>query len=145
MFAKNKKQEIIIAGGGYFGSVLANHFDFNDNQVTVIDINGQKLNDFKSTFPGRTVEGDASNIDVLLLAGIKDASAVVSATNDDHVNLMIASIATEIYGIQSVIALVHDAGILTIKDDYNFLILCPSLLVTQNILSALNSKTGVTL
>lgn len=89
MFAKNKKQEIIIAGGGYFGSVLASQIDLDDNQVTVIDINGQTLNDFQSAFPGRTVEGDASNIEILRLAGINDASAVISATDDDHVNLMI--------------------------------------------------------
>lgn len=142
MFAKNKKQEIIIAGGGYFGSVLASQIDLDDNQVTVIDINGQTLNDFQSAFPGRTVEGDASNIEILRLAGINDASAVISATDDDHVNLMITRIASEIYGIQTVIAIVHDAGILSVKEEYNFSILCPTLLVSQNILAALKTNAG---
>lgn len=142
MFAKNEKPEIIIAGGGYFGTFLARQIDFADNQITVIDISSESLADLQTVFTGKTVEGDASSVEILQLAGIDAASAVIAATDDDHVNLMIARIASEIYGIKSVIAIVRDASILIVKEDYSFSILCPALLVTQNILTALKLKEG---
>jgi len=102
----------------------------------------ESFNKFTPEFSGSTIEGDASSIDVLRQAGISHARAVISATNDDNVNLMIAQIAKEIYEVPIVIAMVNDSNLLSAKEEFDFLILCPHWVMTQEVIKDLEMKEG---
>ncbi|MEA4887935.1 MAG: NAD-binding protein [Clostridiaceae bacterium] len=142
MFASKEVSGIIIAGGGRTGCCLAEQLNIADENVTVIDINRESFNKFMPEFSGSTIEGDASNIDVLRQAGISHARAVISATNNDNVNLMIAQIAREIYEVPIVIAMVNDSSLLSVKERFDFLILCPHWVMTQEVIKDLEKKEG---
>jgi Trk K+ transport system NAD-binding subunit len=130
----------IIAGGGRLGRCLADRLSEADEPVTLIDVSEQLLSQMSSGFRGAIVEGDASDIEVLRQAGIHHAKAMIAATDDDDVNLMIAHISRDIYEIASVIAVVQDMEILKAKDGFNFTILCPALVMTQAIMGCLDRK-----
>jgi trk system potassium uptake protein TrkA len=140
MFASKEIFGIIIAGGGRFGRCLANQLDSAEENVTVVDINGDSFNKLPPDFKGSTLEGDASSIEVLRQAGINRTRAVISATGNDNVNLMIAQIARDIYKVPTVIAVVNDPMILSAKDGFDFLILCPSLVMAQAVINDLKVK-----
>jgi trk system potassium uptake protein TrkA len=142
MLAKKELSGIIIAGSGRFGRCLADQLSLADELVTVIDINCESFDNLMPEFSGSTVEGDASNIDVLRLAGISRARAVVSATDNDNTNLMIAQIAKDIYEVPTVIAVVNDSNILSAKEGFDFMILCPALIMTQEVIKNLRTKEG---
>lgn len=142
MFANKEISGIIIAGGGRFGCCLADQLSITDENVTVIDIDCDSFNKLMPDFAGSTLEGDASSIEVLRLAGINHARAVISATDNDNVNLMIAQIARDIYDVPTVIAIVYDSNILSARDAFDFLILCPALVMTKEVLNDLKTKEG---
>lgn len=142
MFSKTEKSEIIIAGCGRFGCCLAEQLNLTDEKVIAIDINFESLSNRLPDFTGSTIEGDASSIDILRQAGINRARVVVSATDNDNINLMIAQIARDIYEVPIVIAVVNDSNILTAKDEFDFLILCPALVMAQEVINTLRTKEG---
>jgi len=128
---------VIIAGFGRFGSYLAGQLSISDENVTVIDIDCESFKNLLTDFAGMVVEGDASNIDVLRQAGISRTRVVISATDNDNVNLMIAQIAREIYEVPVVIAVVNDSSLLSIESGFDFIILCPAQVMTKEIISSL--------
>jgi trk system potassium uptake protein TrkA len=142
MFAKKELSGVIIAGGGRFGRCLADQLNLADEIVTVIDINCELFNTLMPEFSGSTIEGDASSIDVLRLAGINRVRAVISATDDDNVNLMVAQIAKDIYEVPTVIAVVNNSNILSAKEGFDFMILCPALVMTQEVIKYLKTEEG---
>ncbi|MEA1985624.1 MAG: cation:proton antiporter [Euryarchaeota archaeon] len=89
--------EILIAGGGEVGYILAERFEKRGQNVVVVDAleeNCQKLMDADI----RVVHGDAENIDVLKKAGIENAKYVVATTDQDNTNLMVCQIAKAKFG-----------------------------------------------
>ena len=73
--------------------------------ISVIDMDQEKLRNFN---PNRQIEkyqGDGTSTLVLKKAGIENASALVTLTNDDEVNLEILKIAKQnnIYRLSSIV------------------------------------------
>lgn len=100
---------IIIVGCGRLGAYLANSLgESKENSVVIIDKKEQSFERLNSSFSGFTIEADATEIEVLKNAKIKDADVVVAATNHDNTNIMVTQIAKALFDVPTVIARLID-------------------------------------
>ena len=96
--------KVIIVGAHGEARQLINRISTGWN-ISVIDMDQEKLRNFN---PNRQIEkyqGDGTSTLVLKRAGIENASALVTLTNDDEVNLEILKIAKQnnIYRLSSIV------------------------------------------
>jgi len=88
--------KIIILGAGQVGGTLAEHLSL-DNDVTVVDINADRLNDLQERLDIRTVCGPGSYPNILLHAGIEDADLLIAVTNSDEANIIACQVAYTLF------------------------------------------------
>ena len=91
-----EKNEVIVAGFGRFGQVVARLLIARGFGVTLIDNNPNQV-DFIRKFGFKAYYGDVSRLDVLEAAGIKDAKLLVLATDDAEATLETATLVKEKY------------------------------------------------
>ena len=77
---------IIIFGANEVGSMIASQF-YTANDITVIDDEKNKLDTFNK-LDISFVDGNASNIDILNQANIKNADAFIACTDSDELNII---------------------------------------------------------
>ena len=78
--------KIIIFGANEVGAMIASQF-YTANDITVIDEEKNKLDTFNK-LDISFVDGNASNIDVLKQANIKDADVFIACTDSDELNIV---------------------------------------------------------
>ena len=78
--------KIIIFGANDVGFMIANEF-YTDNDITVIDEEKNKVDSFNKLDVG-FISGNASNIDVLKQAKIKDADVFIACNKSDELNIV---------------------------------------------------------
>ena len=78
--------KIIIFGAGELGYIIASEF-YTENDITVIDDEQNKIDAFNK-LDVSFVSGNASSLDVLKQAGIKDADVFIACTNSDELNIV---------------------------------------------------------
>lgn len=83
----------IIIGCGRLGANLANTLSDNGEDVLIIDKNREAFRKLSPAFGCLSLQGDATDLDVLQEAQIGNASAVVAVTNHDNANILTAQIA----------------------------------------------------
>ena len=96
--------KIIILGAGQVGSNLAEHLVREGNDLTVVDVNAEKLATLQSRFDLRTVCGQASHPSVLKQAGADDADMLVAVTLNDETNMVACKLAGTLFNIPTKIA-----------------------------------------
>jgi trk system potassium uptake protein TrkA len=99
---------IVIVGCGRVGSTLARELCALGNTVAVIDRRSDAFLRLGDDFAGQTLVGIGFDPDILIAAGIERAGALAAVTNGDNSNIMIARVARERFGIQSVVARIYD-------------------------------------
>ena len=99
---------VILVGCGRVGAQLATMLSQEGHAVVVVDDDPDSFNRLSENFSGSTIQGNGIDEDVLRGAGIERADAVVTATNGDNTNIMVAQIAQEIYGVERVVARCYD-------------------------------------
>ena len=99
---------VILVGCGRVGAQLAAMLSQEGHAVVVIDRDPHAFNRLAEGFSGSTIQGNGIDEDVLRRAGIERADAVVTATNGDNTNIMVAQIAQEIFGVKRVVARCYD-------------------------------------
>jgi trk system potassium uptake protein TrkA len=100
--------KVIIIGCGRMGTGLALSLCRKGHQVTVIDTSEDALNNLGKAFTGTKVTGVGFDRDVLKKARIDLVDGVVSCTNSDETNALIARIARNVYHVPHVIARLYD-------------------------------------
>lgn len=105
---KKKKTNVIVCGCGRFGACLASSLSAQKYDVTIIDKQDRAFFKLSDDFGGFEITGDASDLDTLEVAGIKQCDMMLVTTNDDNVNSMIAQIASSIYNIHDVYIRLND-------------------------------------
>lgn len=80
----SKKSNVVIIGGGRVGRATARALNEQEVEWKMIE----KIAD-RVQFPDRTVIGDGSEFDLLVLAGLHEASSVIITTHDDDTNLFL--------------------------------------------------------
>ncbi len=83
--------KIIIVGGGETGMTLAKLFE-KEAEVTIVEINEILAKELANKTNALIIHGDGTDISILQEAGIDKTDALVVATGDDTVNLMISQI-----------------------------------------------------
>ena len=97
---------IIICGAGEVGSHAADVLAAAGNNITVVDLDTERIRIVAENMDVGTLVGNCADGDVLREAGCAEADLVVAATNSDEINLLAASIAKPI-GAKRTIARVH--------------------------------------
>ena len=103
---KKGRPYTIIAGCAGFAVALAKMLSQN-SQVLIIA--GKK--DFRAvSLPpdGHIITGDVTDPDAFTEADVESADTVVAATGDDNVNLLVAQLARDVFGVKRVMALLND-------------------------------------
>jgi trk system potassium uptake protein len=97
--------KILILGAGQVGSTVAQHLAREEaNEVTVVDVDSERLRDLQDRLDIRTVQGSASYPDVLLRAGVDDAEMIVAVTDSDETNMVACQVAYTLYHTPTKIA-----------------------------------------
>ncbi len=79
---QEEQGNVLILGGGRVGQAAANYLQRRQQTCCVVDKNG-----LFAPFMKCTVQGDASDLDVLEKAGIRTAPSVIITTHDDDTNI----------------------------------------------------------
>ncbi|HBL83984.1 MAG: potassium transporter TrkA [Clostridiales bacterium GWF2_38_85] len=135
IFKNNKKDRdyTIIIGCGRLGTGLADSLSDRGGNVLVIDNDKDAFRKLPPSYGGLTLIGDATDIDVLHEAQIKNANAVVCVTNNDNTNIMIAQIAKELFKIEHVIARLYDPERECVYREFGIATICPAVLSANEI------------
>src|SRR5947208_9147713 len=100
---------VIVAGGGKVGANVTRSLLEMGHEVTLIEQRAERFARLEQEFGPIVVPGDATEINVLELAGIaRPPELLLSVTGDDEDNLVISQIGREKYGVGKVIARVND-------------------------------------
>ena len=95
---------IIIIGAGRVGSTLAENLSSEKHDITVIDLDADKLGDMRDRLDIGTVRGHGAHPDVLRRAGAADADMLVAVTPVDEVNMMACQVAYTLFHTPTKIA-----------------------------------------
>jgi trk system potassium uptake protein len=99
---------VVIMGCGRVGSSVAETLDAQGVSVAVIDQNPAAFRRLNSSFGGRTVTGVGFDREVLIEAGIEQASAFAAVSSGDNSNIVAARVARETFGVEQVVARIYD-------------------------------------
>lgn len=86
--------KIIIYGANEIGSIIAGEF-FEDHDIIVIDSDASRLEKFNN-LDLATIVGEASNINILKDAGIKEADVFIACTCLDEANIVACLMAKQL-------------------------------------------------
>lgn len=109
--------KIIILGAGQVGGTLAEHLSTEDNDVTVVDIDADKLRDLQEHLDIRTVCGPASYPNILLNAGAEDADLLIAVTSSDETNMVACQTAYTLFRTPTKIARVRATEYVGYEED----------------------------
>jgi trk/ktr system potassium uptake protein len=132
--------KIIILGAGQVGGTLAEHLANEQNDIIVVDTDGEKLRALQDRLDIGTVTGAASHPNILLKAGAEDADMLVAVTNSDEINMMACQVAHTLFNTPTKISRVRSQQYLAYQEKLfgreNIpvdVIIGPEQLVTKNI------------
>ena len=92
--------KIIIFGANELGLMIANEF-YTDNDITVIDDEQYKVEAFNK-LDVSFITGNASNIEILKQANIKDAEVFIACTASDELNIVACLTAKRISTVKTI-------------------------------------------
>lgn len=85
---------IIILGAGQVGTTAAENLSSEtSNEVTIVDLDPDRLRELQDRLDVRTVQGHAAFPDVLESAGARDADMIIALTNSDETNMIACQVA----------------------------------------------------
>jgi len=96
---------ILILGAGQVGSSAAYDLSRSEaNEVTVVDVNADRLRELQDRLDIRTVQGHAAHPQVLTQAGGDDADVVIALTDSDETNMLACQVAYTLFRTPTKIA-----------------------------------------
>jgi trk system potassium uptake protein TrkA len=99
--------KIIILGAGQVGGSVAESLVSEQNDITVVDIDPQRLRALQDRLDLRTVTGSAAHPSVLAEAGADDADLLIAVTQSDETNLAACKIAARMFNVPRRVARVR--------------------------------------
>mgnify|MGYP000291874004 CR=1 FL=1 len=108
--------KIIIIGAGQVGGTLAENLVGEQNEITLIDNNQDKLRELQDKMDLQVVTGHGSHPDVLEKAGAEDADMIIAVTSDDSTNMIACQICYSLFHTTRKIARIRSSQILKHKD-----------------------------
>lgn len=108
--------DIVIFGAGLVGTTLAGHLADQSHNVVVVDHTPEVLEHIRETLDVQTVQGSATDGEVMRLAGLNTADLVLAVTNSDESNIVISIIAHAQNNKARIIARVRGQSFMDNKD-----------------------------
>ncbi len=102
---------IIIIGGGGVGFELARSLSENNQDVVVVEKNGDQARKLNDALDIMVVEGNGANAAILEKAGIKKADMLIAVTEIDEINIISCMLAKH-FGVSITVGRVRDADYL---------------------------------
>ena len=99
---------VMVFGCGRLGATLATDLASKGHDVTVLDYQSTAFGRLGPEFPGRTVQGDGLDVDVLQEAGAEGMDAFIATTSGDNRNLTASQFAHEVFHVPRVVARISD-------------------------------------
>lgn len=131
--------KIIILGAGQVGSSVAESLVSEANDITMVDVDPNRLALLQDRLDLRTVAGNASHPSVLVNAGAEDADMILAVTEHDETNLVACKLAATLFNTPTKIARIRSAEYLKhpeIFSTQNFCVdfaICPEQILTEYI------------
>ncbi|MDR0672532.1 MAG: Trk system potassium transporter TrkA [Zoogloeaceae bacterium] len=131
--------KIILLGAGQVGTSVAENLVSEENDITMIDYNGEALAALQDKLDLRTVTGNAAYPSVLKSAGAEDADLIIALTQSDQTNLVACKIAQSIFNIPTRVARLRSRDFLEderLLAPENFAVdftICPEQIITDYI------------
>ncbi|MER6750466.1 trk system potassium uptake protein TrkA [Streptomyces sp. PvP037] len=98
----------LIAGAGRLGTQIAQVLAAARNEVTLVDVDEDRVAALAGRLPVRLLAGDACDPAVLEHAGALTAGLLVATTGDDEDNLVVSLLAKRRFAVPRVAARVND-------------------------------------
>lgn len=95
-------------GAGKVGESLAAALLDEGQEIVLLERDRSRYASLIERFPDSMVHGDGTEIRTLREAGIERADAIVAATGEDQVNLVVCEVAAKMFKVPSVVARVND-------------------------------------
>jgi trk system potassium uptake protein TrkA len=96
--------KIVILGAGQVGGSVAESLVSEQNDITVVDLDPERLRTLQDRLDLRTVTGSAAHPSVLIQAGIEDADLLIAVTQSDETNLVACRLAARMFNVPRRIA-----------------------------------------
>lgn len=103
----NRSMTVVI-GASRFGAAIASMSSMDGIYTSIIDSDESSFKKLDSGYSGYIIVGDAQDSSVLKKAHIDEARECVIATDDDNVNIFLASLISTIYKVPHVIVRLRD-------------------------------------
>ncbi|HKL53449.1 MAG TPA: NAD-binding protein, partial [Wenzhouxiangellaceae bacterium] len=104
--------KIIILGAGQVGSGMAHSLSREENDISVVDTDPERLRELQEKLDIRTVLGHASRPETLIRAGIDDAELLIALTNSDETNMIACQVAYSLFNTPTKVARIRAADYL---------------------------------
>lgn len=134
---------IVILGAGQVGSTVAESLVSEANDITVVDVNLERLKKLQDRLDLRTVVGNAAHPAILEQAGARDADLILAVTQSDETNMVACKLAATMFNIPNKIARIRSADYLShpeIFSSENFAVdsaICPEQVITDYVVKLL--------
>ncbi|MBU2870983.1 Trk system potassium transporter TrkA [Colwellia sp. E2M01] len=109
--------KIIIVGAGQVGGTLAENLVGENNEISVVDTNSEKLQELQDKMDLQVINGQGCYPDVLKSAGAEDADMVIAVTSDDATNMITCQICSSLFNTPKKIARIRSNQILKYSDE----------------------------
>lgn len=104
--------KIIIVGAGKVGGTLAENLVGENNEISVVDTNNDKLRILQDKMDLQVINGQGYYPEVLRTAGSEDADMVIAVTSDDATNMITCQICSSLFNTPKKIARIRSSQIL---------------------------------
>ena len=131
--------KIVILGAGQVGSSVAEGLVSEQNDITVVDTDAQRLHELQARLDLRTVVGNAAHPSVQAQAGIDDADLLIAVTQSDETNLVACKLAHALFNVPTRIARIRATDFLDNERIFGpeifavDLVICPEQILTDYI------------
>ena len=98
---------VIVCGAGEVGFSISRHLSNEDNTITVIDQDKERLEKISNKLDIRTLVGYASHPNVLSEAGADNADMLIAVTQSDEINMISCQVAQTLFSVPIKIARVR--------------------------------------
>ncbi|BGI50855.1 MAG: Trk system potassium transporter TrkA [Arsenophonus endosymbiont of Ceratovacuna japonica] len=96
--------KIIILGAGQVGVTLAENLIYKNNDITIVDINNERLRKLQDKLDLRFINGHGAYPVILREAGAEDSDMLIAVTNSDEINMIACQVAYSIFHMPNKIA-----------------------------------------
>lgn len=141
--------KIIILGAGHVGSTLAEHLATENNDITVIDIDHDKIKALQDRLDLRAITGNASYPTTMHSADAENADMLIAVTGADEINLVACQIAQTLFKIPTKIARVRSQHYLIHGELFDYdafpvdVLISPEQLVTNHITRLIKNPSAL--